>query len=82
MKRRLQTVIFDKKIALTIKSSRQLITHKKIIVGGGIINSPSYVVPVDSEDKISLKLRKSKAEILTKPIIENSEDKNSEMQNG
>lgn len=60
LKRRLQTVLADKKIAPGIKSSRQLITHKKVLVNGKIVDTPSYIVPVDLEDKISLKQKKKK----------------------
>jgi small subunit ribosomal protein S4 len=55
LKRRLQTVIVEKKLAPTMKASRQLITHKKVLVNNNIISSPSYVVPVTLEDKIKLK---------------------------
>ena len=61
LKRRLQTIIVTKKISSTQKGARQLITHKKILVNGNIIDSPSYVVPIDLENKISLKV-KQKAE--------------------
>ena len=60
LKRRLQTVLVEKKIARTIKNSRQLITHKKVLVDGNVVNSPSYVVTIELEDKISLRLRKKK----------------------
>ena len=60
LKRRLQTVIMNKKIATTPKSARQLITHKKILINGKIVDSPSYIVPVELEDKISLKMKKLK----------------------
>ena len=55
LKRRLQTLIVNKKIARTSKHARQLIVHKKILIDGKIINSPSYIVPVELENKISLK---------------------------
>ena len=58
LKRRLQTIVVLKKIATTQKSARQLITHKKILVDGNIVNSPSYLVPIVLEDKISLKTKK------------------------
>ena len=61
LKRRLQTVIVDKKLATTSKSARQLITHKKILIDNKSVDSPSYVVPVELENKISLK-KKSKKE--------------------
>lgn len=60
LKRRLQTVLIDKKFAHTAKEARQLITHKKVLVGKNIVSSPSYVVPVDLENKISLKEMKMK----------------------
>lgn len=55
MKRRLQTIIVEKKLASTPKQARQFITHKKILVDGKAVNSPSYVVPVELENKITLK---------------------------
>jgi small subunit ribosomal protein S4 len=60
LKRRLQTIIVDKKMANTFKGARQLITHKKVLIQGKIVNSPSYIVPVELEDKISLKPHKKK----------------------
>ena len=64
LKRRLQTVLVDKRIASTLKGARQLITHKKVFVGGNVVNSPSYIVPIEHENKIHLKIKnkKSKAE--------------------
>ncbi|MBR9701487.1 30S ribosomal protein S4 [Candidatus Pacearchaeota archaeon] len=55
LKRRLQTVLVDKKLATTPKGARQMITHKKVMVDGNVVNIPSYIVPVELEDKISLK---------------------------
>jgi len=55
LKRRLQTIVADKKLAPTTKTARQMITHKKILVNGNIINSPSYIVPIEFENKISVK---------------------------
>ena len=60
LKRRLQTVVAAKKIAKTPKEARQFITHKKILVDGKIVSSPSYIVPVSLEEKISLKPGKEK----------------------
>jgi len=60
LKRRLQTIVVSKKIATTSKSARQLIVHKKILVEGKVINIPSYIVPIELEDKISLKSKKKK----------------------
>lgn len=60
MRRRLQTVVVTKKLATTPKQARQLIVHKKVLVNGMAIDSPSYVVPIDLEDKITLKDKKIK----------------------
>ncbi len=60
LKRRLQTILVNKKIANTSKSARQLIAHKKILINGKSINSPSYIVPISLESKISVKPHKQK----------------------
>ncbi|NMB66934.1 30S ribosomal protein S4 [Candidatus Woesearchaeota archaeon] len=60
LNRRLQTFVFNKGLAQTQKSARQLIVHKKVIVGDKVINSPSYHVSKDLEDKIKLKPKKLK----------------------
>ncbi len=66
LKRRLQTVLVAKKMAITSKSARQLITHKKVLINGRVLDSPSYIVPIELENKISLKESKMKKKI-TKP---------------
>jgi small subunit ribosomal protein S4 len=58
--RRLQTFVFKKKLANTVKQARQLIVHKNVLVDGNIVNIPSFVVTLDLEDKITLKERKMK----------------------
>jgi len=65
LKRRIQTVLVNKKIATTPKSARQLIVHKKVLVNGNVVDSPSFIVPVDLENKISLK---NKVKNITKKI--------------
>jgi small subunit ribosomal protein S4 len=60
LERRLQTVVVKKKLATTLKMARQLITHKKILVDGKALNSPSYIVPIKMEEKITLKKPKEK----------------------
>lgn len=58
LKRRLQTIVVIKKIASTPKQARQLIVHKKILVNEKVVSIPSYIVPVDLENKITLKNKK------------------------
>ena len=52
LKRRLQTIVYDKKLAATPRHSRQLIVHKHIAIGNRIINKPSYIVNVDEEKEV------------------------------
>ena len=58
--RRLQSVLFKKKMANTVKGARQLIVHKNVLVDGKCVNIPSFVVTKVLEDKITLKERKVK----------------------
>ncbi len=58
LKRRLQTVVVEKKLATTPKQARQFIVHKKVIVDGRAVNTPSFIVPVELENKITLKKKK------------------------
>ena len=49
MDRRLQTVVFKKGLARSIKQARQFIVHEHILVDGKIITSPNYLVKVKEE---------------------------------
>lgn len=60
LKRRLQTVVYKKGLANTPKQARQFIVHKHILVGGKIVNIPSYIVPVELENQIEVKVKKVK----------------------
>jgi small subunit ribosomal protein S4 len=60
LNQRIQTVMVKKKLSTTPKQARQLITHKKVLVDGKVINSPSYIVPIELRDKITLKVSKKK----------------------
>jgi small subunit ribosomal protein S4 len=66
LERRLQTFVFKKNLANTIRHSRQLITHGHIAVDGRKIVYPSFIVTRGLEDKISFyKSPKLKAPIKT-----------------
>ena len=52
LKRRLQTLVYEKGLAKTIYQARQFIVHKHIQVGGKTVNSPSYLVKKEEEDTI------------------------------
>jgi ribosomal protein S4 len=76
LKRRLQTVLFSKGIALTPNQARQLIVHKHVSISGQVINVPSYMVKFKEESEIFLNLvlktnkLKSKEEIIKEEILE------------
>ena len=68
LERRLPTIVAKKGIAETVKQARQMVVHKKILVGGNVVNSPSYVVQVSLESTINVK-KKAK-----KPKVEKKEE--------
>lgn len=54
LSRRLQTIIFKKGLANSMKHSRQLIVHGHVMIDDRKIFWPSYIVEKNSEGKISL----------------------------
>ncbi len=81
LNRRLQTIVRNKGLAPTVKAARQRIVHKKILVDGGIVNSPSYIVPKELEDKITVKkkaLKEKKKEETSQKESEKIEEKKNE----
>lgn len=52
MERRLQTIVFRKRMAKSLHQARQLITHGHIAISGQKVKAPSYMV--SSEDEASL----------------------------
>ena len=56
LKRRLQTLIYTKKLCNTPKQSRQLVVHKHVAIGNQIVNIPSYMVTLDEEPLVELKI--------------------------
>ncbi|MDP3918969.1 MAG: 30S ribosomal protein S4 [Nanoarchaeota archaeon] len=49
LERRLQTILFRKGYARTIKQSRQMITHQHIMINGQKMDVPSFLVPTSIE---------------------------------
>lgn len=49
LERRLQTVMYKKGMAHTPKHARQLIVHRKVMVNGVKVSSPSYFVKVTDD---------------------------------
>lgn len=62
LSRRLQTIVY-KKFSKKPKLARQLITHGHIRVAGRKVSWPSYMVPLELENKIVLNAKLVKAEI-------------------
>jgi small subunit ribosomal protein S4 len=54
LERRLQTIVFRKGLARTPRQARQCIVHNHVEIAGRKINIPSYIVPVNEEEKIKL----------------------------
>lgn len=52
LERRLQTQVYKKNLANSVKQARQFITHEHITVAGKLITSPSYFVKVSEESQI------------------------------
>ena len=53
LERRLQTLVWRKGLAKTVKQARQLIVHGHILIGDKVITSPGYLVKKEEEDKIT-----------------------------
>ncbi len=53
MDRRLQTLLFKKGLARSIKQSRQFISHHHVSIAGKKITSPSYIVSKAEEEQVS-----------------------------
>jgi small subunit ribosomal protein S4 len=54
LNRRLQTIVYKKGFAKTMKQARQMIIHRHILIGGKINSSPSYIVRLSEEASIEI----------------------------
>ena len=64
LKRRITSVLVSKGIAPTTKTARQMVVHKRILVGKKMVGSPSYLVGVDEENQIQIKKKVKKAIVI------------------
>lgn len=55
LNRRLQSVIFRKGLARTMKQARQFITHRHVMVANKEITAPSYLVSTEEEAQLTFK---------------------------
>ncbi|MEK6860263.1 MAG: 30S ribosomal protein S4 [Nanoarchaeota archaeon] len=88
LKRRLQTIVFSKKLTTTPKQARQLIAHKHVSVGDRTVNIPSYMVSLEEEPLIQLKIalkiiepKKSKEEKIKQEMEEEKLEEETESVN-
>ncbi len=55
LERRLQTLVYRKELAKSMKQARQLVVHGHIGVGDKVVTSPSYIVSVAEEGFIGFR---------------------------
>ena len=80
LKRRLPSIMVEKKLANTAKQARQMVVHKKVVVGENVVNIPSYIIGFKEESTISIrkKVKKPKVEEKKEEIQETPENTNEE----
>ncbi len=61
LERRLQSVIYRKGMARSMKQARQFVTHRHILVSGKEITAPSYLLTLTEEANLSFKDKSSLA---------------------
>ncbi len=55
MERRLQTIVYRKGLAKTLKQARQFIVHEHILINGRVMKSPSHLVTLEEQEAIQFK---------------------------
>jgi small subunit ribosomal protein S4 len=55
LERRLQTQVYKKNLANSVKQSRQFITHGHVCIGSKVVTAPSYLVSISEESQISFR---------------------------
>lgn len=53
LERRLQTIVYKKKLARSVKQARQFITHRHITVDGRVVDAPGYIVSASEDATIA-----------------------------
>ncbi len=59
--RRLQSIVYRKGLARSMKQARQFITHRHIAIGDKEITAPSYLMTTEEENKLGFKLKSTLA---------------------
>lgn len=68
LKRRLSTIVMNKGLATTPKQARQMITHKRLLIKGNVVGSPSYLVRVSEENSLSVRAQQHKPAIANNSV--------------
>ncbi|PIN76886.1 30S ribosomal protein S4 [Candidatus Woesearchaeota archaeon CG10_big_fil_rev_8_21_14_0_10_36_11] len=55
LERRIQSVLFQKHLAQSMKQARQFITHRHVSIGDKEITSPSYILSLEEEAQLQFK---------------------------
>jgi len=76
--RRLQSIVHIQRLATTAKGARQLIVHKKVLVNGRVVDSPSYIVSVENQNKITIKAKAKKEKKVVEEVVEEKEEETEE----
>ncbi len=61
LNRRLQSIVYNNKLARSMKQARQFITHRHIVVGNKEITSPSHLVTLEEESQVTFKAKSALA---------------------
>lgn len=70
LERRLQTIVYRKNLALSMRQARNFITHKHVRLNGRVLNIPGYLVKKNEEPNITcdISVIKNDAQQQTKQI--------------
>lgn len=55
LQRRLTSILVARGLARTPQEARQMVAHKRVRVGTGVVSSPSYLVRVDEESAVAVR---------------------------
>lgn len=55
LKRRLTTVLAQRGLARTPQEARQMVSHRRVRIAGGVVSSPGYFISVHEESRLSVK---------------------------
>tara|TARA_Y100000310_G_C20662913_1_gene805770 strand:- start:1395 stop:2111 length:717 start_codon:yes stop_codon:yes gene_type:complete len=62
LERRLQSIVFRKGLARSMKQARQFITHRHITINDKEITAPSYIVSLEEENHLNFKSKSTLAD--------------------